>query len=98
MGGVSKAYQVIRRACWRQGAAVEIRWQKARNGGRLLKADRAGRRSGKHGSAVKGTWLRAGKAMAGEHADGGVVRVGPDVRFWVVREGRAEVVLVAAVG
>src|SRR6266849_5260981 len=98
MGGVSKAHQVIRRAHGRKGAAVEVSWQEARNRGRLLEADRSGRRSGKHGSAVKGTCLRAGKAMAGENVDGVVVRVGPHAEFWIVREVRAEVVLVAVVG
>src|SRR6266404_1573684 len=93
MGGVGKAYQVIRRACRRQGAAVEVSRQETRNRGRLLEADRTGRRSGKHGIAVKGTGLRAGKAMARENVDGVGVRVGPHAEFWIVREVRSEVIL-----
>src|SRR5258706_12891930 len=98
MSGVSKAHQVIRRAHGRKGAAVEVSWQEAGNRGRLLEADRTGRRSGKHGIAVKGTCLRTGKALAGENVDGVVVRVGPHAEFWIVREVRAEVILVAVVG
>src|SRR5258708_39579182 len=98
MSGVSKAHQVIRRAHGRKGAAVEVSWQEAGNRGRLLEADRTGRRSGKHGIAVKGTCLRTGKAVAGENVDGVVVRVGPDAEFWIIREVRAEVILVAVVG
>src|SRR5260370_9303217 len=98
MGGVSKGTEVIRRAHGRKGAAVEVSWQEAGNRGRLLEADRTGRRSGKHGIAVKGTCLRTGKALAGENVDGVVVRVGPHAEFWIVREVRAEVILVAVVG
>src|SRR5260370_25281755 len=98
MGGVSEAHQVIRRAHGRKGAAIEVRWQEAGNRGRLLEADRTGRRSGKHGIAVKGTCLRTSKALAGENVDGVVVRVGPHAEFWIIREVRAEVILVAVVG
>src|SRR5882762_7889223 len=98
MRGVSKAHQVIRRARGRKGAAVEVRRQEARNRGRLREADRTGRRSGKHSIAVKGTCVRAGKATARENVDGVVVRVGPHAEFWIVREVRAEVILVAVVG
>src|SRR5258708_16487284 len=98
MGGVSQDHQGIRRAHGRKGAAVEVSWQEAGNRGRLLEADRTGRRSGKHGIAVKGTCLRTGKALAGENVDGVVVRVGPHAEFWIVREVRAEVILVAVVG
>src|SRR5260370_15650708 len=98
VSGLRKAHQVIRRAQGRKGAAVEVSWQEAGNRGRLLEADRTGRRSGKHGIAVKGTCLRTGKALAGENVDGVVVRVGPHAEFWIVREGRAEVILVAGVG
>src|SRR5258708_26495231 len=98
MGGVSEADKVIRHAHGRKGAAVEVRWQEARNRGRLLEADRTGRRSDKHGIAVKGTCLRAGKALAGENVDGVVVRVGPHAEFRIVREVRAEVILVPIAG
>src|SRR5260370_9162179 len=98
MSGVSKAHQVIRRAHGRKGAAVEVSWQEAGNRGRLLETDRICRRPREHGSAVKGTCLRTGKALAGKNVDGVVVRVGPHAEFWIVREVRAEVILVAVVG
>ncbi len=98
MGGVCKAYQVIRRSCRRQGAAVEIGWQEARNRGRLLETDRICRRPREHGSAVKSTRFRTRKAVAGENVDGVVVRVGPDAEFWIIRKVCAEVILVAVVG
>src|SRR5260370_8333583 len=98
MSGVSKAHQVIRRAHGRKGAAVEVSWQEAGNRGRVLEGGRTGRGSGKEGIAVKGTCLRTGKALAGENVDGVVVRVGPHAEFWIVREVRAEVILVAVVG
>src|SRR6266536_2042538 len=98
VGGISKTDIVIRRARRRQRAAIEVGRQQARNCGWLLEADRARGRSRKHGTPVKGTRLRAGKAVGRKHIDAVVVRIGPDPELWIVREVRAEVELVPIVG
>ena len=97
VAGVGQPDVVVRRAGRRRRAAVEIGGQEARHRRRLLEADRAGRRAGRHRGAVERAGLRARELVAGKDIDRVVVSVRPDPEFRIVREVGAVVELVAVV-
>src|SRR5258706_6119876 len=97
-GVCAKVYEAVRRTSRRRDRPVQVRRQQTAEATAQLKALLVRRRPGEHGSAIKGTSLRANEGSAiSEHIVGDVITIRPHTEFWIIVEVCAVRIRVAGI-